>query len=47
MLEFMLYLFATIGVLCTTSTIFFFWLVRDEIRSVEDINPVIDLDDLK
>ena len=46
MVEFLLYFFAAVGVLTSVSWVFLFVIVCDELRALEDINPVIDLDDL-
>lgn len=47
MVEFLLYFFAAVGVLTSVSWVALWVIVRDELKSLDDINPVIDLDDLK
>lgn len=47
MLDYLLYFFAAVGVLTSVSWIILYWIVMDELKSLEDVNPVIDLDDLK
>ena len=47
MVEFLLYFFAAVGVLTSVSWVALWVIVRHELKALEDINPVIDLDDLK
>jgi len=46
MLEFLLYFFAAVGILTSVSWVFLWVIVRHELKALENINPVIDLDDL-
>ena len=46
MVEFLLYFFAAVGVLTSVSWVFLFVIIREELKALNDINPVIDLDDL-
>jgi len=47
MIEYLVYFFAAVGVFTSFSWIILWWIIRAELKSLEDVNPLNNLDDLK